>query len=203
MLRSLPSAIDDALDTLHEPNAIFSQFLGSASMIFFLFSFPCFLFLSCLFVAFLSFLFFPHLFRFSLFFIFFPFLSFIFLSRICFFFPIDLRLSCVCVVIGTACNKYVVVFLGWQAAYFLNVSGGGMNCVSCDILRSMRVPPLLCLCFFPGVFLSSGVTGACPVTTELIMRVHVRTPTTTTTTTTTSTAAEEELTGSPCCGRVI
>ena len=35
MLRSLPSAIDDALDTLYEPNAVFSQFLGSASMTFF------------------------------------------------------------------------------------------------------------------------------------------------------------------------
>ena len=26
--------------------------------------------------------------------------------------------------------------------------------------------------FFPGVFLSSRVTGACPVTTDLIMRVN-------------------------------
>ena len=50
-----------------------------------------------------------------------------------------------------------------------------MNCVSCDI----------CVChlglfvFFPGVFLSSGVTGACPVTTDLlIMRDNVRTTTT-------------------------
>ena len=33
---------------------------------------------------------------------------------------------------------------------------------------------------FPGVFLSSRVTGACPVTTDLIMRVNVRTTTTTT-----------------------
>ena len=33
--------------------------------------------------------------------------------------------------------------------------------------------------FFPGVFLSSRVTGACPVTTDLIMRVNVRTTTTT------------------------
>ena len=45
MLRCLPSAIDDTLDTLYEPNAVFSQFLliGSASMtffFFFLFSFP-------------------------------------------------------------------------------------------------------------------------------------------------------------------
>ena len=31
------------------------------------------------------------------------------------------------------------------------------------------------LCFFPGVFVSSTVTGACPVTTDLIMRVNVRT----------------------------
>ena len=43
----------------------------------------------------------------------------------------------------------------------------------------MRLPPLICLCFFPGVFLSSKVTGACPVTTDLIMRVNVRTTTTT------------------------
>ena len=35
------------------------------------------------------------------------------------------------------------------------------------------------LCFFSGVFLSSGVTGACPVTTDLIMRVNVTTTTTT------------------------
>ena len=32
--------------------------------------------------------------------------------------------------------------------------------------------------FFPRVFLSSRVTGACPVTTDLIMRVNVRTTTT-------------------------
>ena len=52
-----------------------------------------------------------------------------------------------------------------------------MNCVSCDIC----VYHLGGLCvFFPGVFLSSRVTGACPVTTDdLIMRVNVRTTTTT------------------------
>ena len=56
-----------------------------------------------------------------------------------------------------------------------------MNCVSCDILVCVYH---LGLCvFFPGVFLSSRVTGACPVTTDLIMRVNVRTTTTTTTTT--------------------
>ena len=43
-----------------------------------------------------------------------------------------------------------------------------MNCVSCDICVYQ-----LGLCvFFPGVFLSSRVTGACPVTTDLIMRVN-------------------------------
>ena len=114
MLRSLPSTIDDALDTLYELNAVFSQFLGSASMTFF-FSYspflasssclvsPCF---SCLFSSFLSFL------VFSLHCLFFPFLYLLLFSL--FLFPIDLRLSCVCVVIGTTCNIYVVVSLGWQ-----------------------------------------------------------------------------------------
>ena len=37
---------------------------------------------------------------------------------------------------------------------------------------------LVCLCFFSGVFLSSRVTGACPVTEHLIVRVNVRTTTT-------------------------
>ena len=37
MLRFLSSAIDDALDILYEPNVVFSHFLGSASMIWFLF----------------------------------------------------------------------------------------------------------------------------------------------------------------------
>ena len=51
-----------------------------------------------------------------------------------------------------------------------------MNCVSCDIF----VYHLGLCVFFPGVlFLSSRVTGACPVTTDLIMRVNVRTTTTT------------------------
>ena len=49
-----------------------------------------------------------------------------------------------------------------------------MNCVSCDIC----VYHLGLCVFFPGVFLSSRVTGACPVTTDLIMRVNVRTTTT-------------------------
>ena len=40
--------------------------------------------------------------------LFFPFLSFLFLFVVCFFFLIDLRLSCVCVVIDTTCNIYLV-----------------------------------------------------------------------------------------------
>ena len=34
-----------------------------------------------------------------------------------------------------------------------------------------------CFVFFPGVFFHSRVTGACPVTAELIMRVNVITAT--------------------------
>ena len=44
-----------------------------------------------------------------------------------------------------------------------------MNCVSCDIcVYHLRFG---CV-FLRGVFLSSRVTGACPVTTDLIMRVN-------------------------------
>ena len=60
----------------------------------------------------------------------------------------------------------------------LNVSGGGMNCVSCD----KCVYHLGLYVFFPAVFLSPRVTGGCPVTTDLIMRVNARTTTATTTT---------------------
>ena len=49
-----------------------------------------------------------------------------------------------------------------------------MNCVGCGICGYH----LGLFVFFPGVFLSSRVTGACPVTTDLIMRVNVRTTTT-------------------------
>ena len=52
--------------------------------------------------------------------------------------------------------------------------GGGMHCVSCDIC----VYHLGLFVFFPGVFLSSRVTGTCTVTTDLIMRVNVTTTTT-------------------------
>ena len=81
-------------------------------MIFFLFSFPCFLFLSSLFLLFLSFLFFPFLFPFSLSFLPFPLSSLLFFVS---FFPMELRLSCVCVAIGTTCNIYVVGGLSWVA----------------------------------------------------------------------------------------
>ena len=99
MLRSLPSAVDDALDTLYVPNAIFGQFLGSASMTFFFFvpflaSSSCLVFscFSCLF-----FLSFPLSFFFLLSSLFFPFPCFLFFSL--FVFSLDLRLSCVCVVV--------------------------------------------------------------------------------------------------------
>ena len=64
--------------TLYEPNAVFSQFLESASMVFFPF-FPCFLFL----------IFFVFYFIFLVFFAFF--------SSSFFVFPSDLSLMCVCV----------------------------------------------------------------------------------------------------------
>ena len=38
-----------------------------------------------------------------------------FFSFLLFFLPIDLRLSCVCIVVDTTCNIYVVAFLGWHA----------------------------------------------------------------------------------------
>ena len=47
-----------------------------------------------------------------------------------------------------------------------------MNCVSCDIQYACT--NFGWYVFFPGVFLSSRVTGACPVTTDLIIRVNVR-----------------------------
>ena len=73
-----PGAWYHALDTLDEPNAVFSQFLGSASMTFF----SLFLSLLPLVLSFLAFLVFSFLsFPFSLFrFLVFPFLSFPFLS---------------------------------------------------------------------------------------------------------------------------
>ena len=54
---------------------------------------------------------------------------------------------------------------------------GGMNYVSCDIC--VYHLSLAYLCFSLGYSFSSTVTGACPVTTGLIMRANVRTTTTT------------------------
>ena len=56
---------------------------------------------------------------------------------------------------------------------------GKENCWWRHELRQLwysRVPPWVCV--LPGVFLSSRVTGACPVTTDLITQVNVRTTTT-------------------------
>ena len=86
-----------------EPNAVFSQFLGSASMTFF------HIFLSLLplhvlsFLAFLVFSFVSFPFWFFRFIVF-SFHSFIFSSLLCFIFPVDLRLSCVRVVMSSTCN---------------------------------------------------------------------------------------------------
>ena len=83
MFRSFPSAIDDVLDTLYEPNAVFSQLLGSASMTFFSLFFSLLPLLVLSFLAFLVFLFVPFLFSF---FAFLSFLSFSFpLSSLLFF----------------------------------------------------------------------------------------------------------------------
>ena len=75
---------------------LFWPFLASSSRLVFShllsFSFP---FLSFPFIF--SFLLFPFL----------SFLSFLLLSYLCFFFPSDLRLTCVCAVIGATCNIYI------------------------------------------------------------------------------------------------
>ena len=77
-------------------------------------------FLSCLFLLFLSLLFFPFL---SLFVFRFLVFSFLYLFLFCLFFPIDLRLSCVCVVIGTTCNIYLVRgSLSWVASGIVGFS---------------------------------------------------------------------------------
>ena len=55
-----------------------------------------------------------------------------------------------------------------------------------DVRLASATTLYICACttfdpihFFPWVIFHSGVTGACPVTTESIVRVDVRTPTTT------------------------
>ena len=122
------------------------------------------------FLAFLVLSFLSLLFSFCRFFVF-SFFFLIFFTFVCCFIPIDLRLSCACVVTGTTCKIYVVVFLGWQAEQsvvpgpssesyasvwtwhilgrlsisLLCVFGGGMNCVRCDIC----VLHLWFACVFP------------------------------------------------------
>ena len=111
--------------TPSQPNAVFSQFLGSASMTFFLFSFRCFLFLSSclflfLFLSFLSFL----LFRFLLLSFLFPFLSLLIFSSLFLFSNWLESVTCVCLVIGTTCNIYAVVVgsLFWVASGMVGFS---------------------------------------------------------------------------------
>ena len=77
-MRSLLNAIDDALDTLYEPNAVFSQFQWSASMTFFSLLLPLLL----LVLSFLAFLVFSCFSR-----LFFSVLSFFVFSLSCLFFP--------------------------------------------------------------------------------------------------------------------
>ena len=78
--------------------------------------------------------------------------------------------------------------------YFKDIfSGESITCVSYDIPVWCTTFGFVCV-FFRGVFLHSRVTGACPVTTDLIMRVNVRTPTTGTYV---SIASENRLPGAP------
>ena len=72
----LPANAIDALDTLYEPNAVFSQFLGSASMVFFLIN--IFDFSSCLCFSIISLSFSIYFLLFSLF----SFLFFVFSNRL-------------------------------------------------------------------------------------------------------------------------
>ena len=121
MLRSLPGAIDDALDTLYEPNAVFSQFLGSASMTFLLFSFPCFLFLSCLFLLFLPILYFL-----------FSFLSFFVFSLSCLFFPLS---SFLCFFFS---NRLASVVRMRSDRYYVQYIRGSLSWVASGIIGFSR-----------------------------------------------------------------
>ena len=86
---------------------VFFLFLSLLPLLFFSFRFVSFLFFSFLFFSFLFFSFLFLSLLFSAYFVLFSFFSL--------FFPFDLSLTCVCVMRGTTCNKYVVVFSGWQA----------------------------------------------------------------------------------------
>ena len=65
-----------------------------------------------------------------------------------------------------------------QAYRFFVLFGECMTCFSYDIYCTCTTTFGL-LYFFVGVFFHSRMTGACPLTTDLIMRVDVRTTTTT------------------------
>ena len=104
MSRSLPNAIDDALDTLYEPNAVFSPVLWSASMTSFclLFSLlPLLVLFSLLLLPF----FFSFLFCFSAFIYFLSSLYLILFSL--FLLQIDLRQS----VVHMRCDRYYVQYI--------------------------------------------------------------------------------------------
>ena len=117
--------------------AFFLSFLFSSSF-FFSFLFPL---LSCLVFSCFSCIFFLFacLFRFVSFVsFFFSFLSFPSSSFLFFvsFSPIDLRLSCVCVVINTTCNIYVVIFLGWQSEYLVSPAVSNDSCGQIDLRKA-------------------------------------------------------------------
>ena len=108
LLSCLPCTIH-AVDTVYEPNAVISRFLGSISMAFFSLFLCLFLVVSSI-LAFLVYSIFPF---FPLFSIAFPFIFFLVIFFMLFI-PIGLRLTWVWVVICTTCNIYVVVFFRWQ-----------------------------------------------------------------------------------------
>ena len=76
----------------------------------------------------------------------------------------------------------------WQEKFPTNIYdaiGGNRNHHETDLIPGSRMTwfatgatLFYCLYLLFRVFLSSGVTGACPVTTDLILRVNVRTTTT-------------------------
>ena len=69
-------------------------------------------------------------------------------------------------VTGVFCVVFCVAPTGGHLEF---LGARAYNLVGCDICHRHQ-PPLVCLCFFPGVFLGSRVTRARPVTTDLIMR---------------------------------
>ena len=117
--------------------------------LFFLFFFPCFLVLSFLAFLCLFLLFVACLFRFVSFFFYFlsfPLSSFLLFVSIS---PVDLCLSCVCVVIDTTCNIYVVVFLGWQSEYLVPPGVSNETYAPAWTLAHRRLTPVFTfICFW-------------------------------------------------------